>query len=93
MRVYLSPVVAAELLRGARSKKEFQALKQGLLALPEAPSGTAVWVRAGEIGQALKEKGIPLPLSDLATAASAELGGSRSGTRIATSKTSPRWRT
>jgi len=75
MRVHLSPVVAAELLRGARSKKEFQALRRGLLALPEAPNGIVVWLRAGELGQALKEKGITLPLSDLAIAASAELGG------------------
>jgi len=75
MRVYLSPVVAAELLRGARSQQEFQELKQDLLALPEAPNGSAVWIRAGELGQILKKNGLTVPLPDLAIAASAELGG------------------
>ena len=74
-RIYLSPPVLAELIQGARSEKEAELLKTNLLALPEAPHGTGVWLRAGELGRKLREKGRTVPLTDLVIAASAEVGG------------------
>ncbi len=73
--LHVFPVVLAELVQGARSEKEALRLKENLLALPKSPSDIQVWVRAGELGGALRQKGLTLPLSDLAIAASAELGG------------------
>ncbi len=74
-RVYLSPIVLAELIQGARSERERKLLENALLALPQAPNGTRVWLRAGILGQKLRERGLTVPLSDLAIAASAETGG------------------
>ena len=74
-RVHRSPLVLAELIQGARSDREAALLKTNLLALPAAPSGTDVWLRAGELGQKLRRKGLTVPLTDLAIAASAEHGG------------------
>lgn len=74
-RVYLAPVVLAELIQGARSDKEAELLKTNFLALPEAPHDSGVWLRAGELGRKLWKKGLTVPLTDLAIAASAETGG------------------
>jgi predicted nucleic acid-binding protein len=74
-RVHLSPLVLAELIQGARSDREAGLLKTNLLALPAAPGGADVWLRAGELGQKLRRKGQTVPLTDLAIAASAETGG------------------
>ena len=73
-QVHRSPLILAELIQGARSDREAALLKANLLALPATPSSTDVWLRTGELGRKLRRKGQTVPLTDLAIAASAELG-------------------
>jgi len=64
-----TPVIIMEILRGARSQKEYDKLSQDLAALRCFDVSAKVWERAGKLGYALRHKGINAPLTDTIIAA------------------------
>jgi len=70
-RVALCGVVVAELLQGTRTKREFALLRERLAVFPLMETTHAVWQRAAELAFQLRRKGVTLPLTDLAVAATA----------------------
>ena len=77
--VICGPVVA-ELLAGTqqRDRDELWALFQ---ALPWAPLGRREWRQAGEAAATLRERGMTVPLTDLAIAVSADAADAELWTR------------
>jgi predicted nucleic acid-binding protein len=71
--VICGPVIA-ELLAGARPPARLQ-LWSLLRALPWAPLGRGEWRRVGEIAAVLRDRGMPVPLTDLEIAVSAVTAG------------------
>lgn len=67
--IVLAGVVLAELLQGCRTRKEHNALKETMLALPYFEMTWSVWIRAGETSSALLRRGITLSIPDLILAA------------------------
>ena len=63
-RVYLSPVVAAELLSGGRTQRERDDLKEFLKELPLCDASLEHWMRVGELRQELMQKGFILSTPD-----------------------------
>jgi predicted nucleic acid-binding protein len=58
-------VVAVELLRGAKTKSQFDALSDALLALPQLPLDDETVSRAAAWGFELDRKGAVVPTTDL----------------------------
>jgi predicted nucleic acid-binding protein len=71
-RIATTPVVIMEILRGARSQKEYDKLSKDLAALRSLELSAQVWERAGRLGYALRQKGINTPLTDTLIAAVAQ---------------------
>ncbi len=71
-RVATTPVVIMEILRGARSAKEYEKLSKDLAALRCFDLSAKVWARACKLGYALRQKGINTPLTDTLIAAVAQ---------------------
>lgn len=63
-RVYLTPIVAAELLSGTLSSKEREELKEFLIELPLCDSSIEHWIRVGEFRQELTKKGLSISTPD-----------------------------
>lgn len=63
-RALLCGVVMTELLQGAKGKKENKQLDLLFSGIESLPCNEAVWYEAGQVLQALKRKGITLPLTD-----------------------------
>jgi hypothetical protein len=64
-------VVIVELLRGARTEKDYHSLRESLSALPQLPINDDVIERAAEWGFLLDRRGSVVPTTDLLIAASA----------------------
>jgi hypothetical protein len=64
-----TPVIIMEILRGARSQKEYDKLSRDLAALRCFELSAKVWERANKLGFALRHKGINAPLTDTLIAA------------------------
>jgi len=64
-------VVSVEVLRGARHRRDFEALSEAFAALPQLPLDEAVIARAAAWGFDLDKKGTALPTTDLLIAAAA----------------------
>ena len=64
-------IVVVELLRGARSEKDFQSLSDALISLEQLPIDSAVITRAARWGYLLDRRGKPIPTTDLVIASSA----------------------
>ena len=64
-------IVVVEILRGAKSEKDFQSLSDALMSLEQLPIDNAVIVRAARWGYLLGRKGKPIPTTDLVIASSA----------------------
>jgi len=62
-------IIILELLRGARSRREYRTLHQDLTALPRLPLAATVWERAWGIGYDLRSKGVHVPTTDTIIAA------------------------
>ncbi|MFZ5471513.1 MAG: PIN domain-containing protein [Myxococcota bacterium] len=63
-RVYLPPLVAAELLSGAVRRRDSVALKDLLTDLPVCPTPLAHWFRVGELRHRLRSKGLAVSTPD-----------------------------
>ena len=71
-RVATTPVIVMEILRGAKSQKEYEKLAKDLAAVRSFDLSAAVWERANRLGYALRQKGINVPLADTLIAAVAQ---------------------
>jgi len=67
-----TPIIIMEILRGAKSQKEYDKLSKDLAALRCFDISTKVWERACKLGYALRHKGINAPLTDTLIAAVAQ---------------------
>lgn len=63
-KAYTSELILFELLRGAKSKKEYRLLLDDFSALPLAPLDHEAWRRAYSAGFALRQAGINVPTVD-----------------------------
>ncbi|MCK5725769.1 MAG: PIN domain-containing protein [Thiotrichaceae bacterium] len=63
-KALLCGVVKAELLQGAKGKKENQQLNLLFSSIESLPCDEALWNEAGLLLQDLRRKGITLPLTD-----------------------------
>jgi len=64
----INPVIA-ELLQGARTEKDYRALKNSIDGLPFIETTFEDWKLAGEISYKLRRKGVALPITDCVIAA------------------------
>ncbi len=64
-RVLTTNIVILELLQGCKTKKEYEAMKTRLDALPFYSASDATWSIAYEAGFALRRKGITVPTIDI----------------------------
>ncbi len=58
-------IIIFEILRGAKSKKEYDKLYNGLKALTVLPLNESIWEESYKVGFELKKAGIDVPLVDL----------------------------
>ncbi|MBS3907675.1 MAG: PIN domain nuclease [Syntrophaceae bacterium] len=68
-------VVVVEILRGAKNEKDFQALRDSLMSLPQVPIDDVVIERASKWGFILDRKGKTVSTTDLLIAAAAYKNG------------------
>ena len=71
-RLATTPIVILEILRGAKSQKEYDKLNKDLSALRCFDLSAKVWERACKLGYTLRHKGINAPLTDTLIAAVAQ---------------------
>jgi len=64
-------IVVVEILRGAKSEKDYQALYESLMSLPQIPIDDAIIGRASRWGYLLDRKGKVVSTTDLVIAAAA----------------------
>ena len=64
-------IIILEILRGARSQKEYDQLKDDLKALHLLRLNEAIWERSHQMGFKLRKAGINVPLTDILIAAMA----------------------
>lgn len=67
-----TPIVIMEILRGAKSPKEYDKLSKDLAALRCFDVTAKVWERASKLGYTLRHKGLNAPLTDTLIAAVAQ---------------------
>ena len=65
-------VIIMEIIRGAKSQKEYDNLSKDLAALRNFEISPKVWMRAGKLGYLLRQKGVNVPLTDTLIAATAQ---------------------
>lgn len=58
-------IIVLELLKGARSDKDYSNLKESLYALDRLETTKDVWERAFSLSLELKKKGVAIPATDL----------------------------
>jgi predicted nucleic acid-binding protein len=69
-------IIRLEILRGAKTEKNFQRLKNRLDALDSIETDDATWQNACELGFKLRRKGVTVPHTDILIAACALKAGS-----------------
>lgn len=70
-RAFTNELIIFEILRGAKSNKEYNILYEDFSALPQLALNHGVWETAWGIGYKLRKKGISVPMADTLIAASA----------------------
>ena len=70
-RAYTSEIIIMEVLRGAKSDKEYNMLYQDFLALPFLKTDTDVWETAWRTAYNLRRNGVNIPMVDVLIAAAA----------------------
>ena len=70
-RICTTGIIMAELLQGARNAAEESFIAELLNGIPTIEITSAHWMKAGRLSCSLRRKGITVPLSDLAIAATA----------------------
>jgi len=64
-RAATTEIIILEILRGARSQKEYDQLKSDLKALHLLQLNEAIWERSYQMGFKLRKAGINVPLTDI----------------------------
>lgn len=64
-RVSTSEIIIMEILRGAKSDREYNMLHQDFLALPQLTIGHDVWETAWKTAYKIRKGGINVPLADV----------------------------
>lgn len=64
-RAYTSEIIIMEILRGAKSDKEYAMLYEDFLALPHLPTDRNVWETAWQTAYKLKKAGANIPIADI----------------------------
>jgi len=64
-RAATTEIIILEILRGARSQKEYNQLKDNLKALNLLRLNEAIWERSYQVGFKLRKAGINVPLADI----------------------------
>ena len=62
--VYITGIILAELLQGAKTHAEFNLLRNNLRVLPLLKETDKTWEKVGKLSFDLQRKGIVIPLSD-----------------------------
>ncbi len=62
--VYITGIILAELLQGAKTHAEFNLLRNNLKVLPLLKETDKTWEEVGKLSFDLQRKGIVIPLSD-----------------------------
>jgi predicted nucleic acid-binding protein len=70
-RVFTAEIIIVEILKGARSDKEFNLLREDFSALPLLTINQPVWELAGKTSYKLRKRGADVPLTDILIAATA----------------------
>lgn len=63
--VHLAGPILTELIQGIKTESEKSAFSMVMAGLPSIAISDRDWVVAGEIGAALRKKGVTVPLADL----------------------------
>ena len=74
--VVTTGIIKLEIISGARTKKEFERLKDRFNALDLVESDESMWQKACELGFNLRRKGVTVPHTDILIAACALQSGS-----------------
>ncbi len=64
-KIYISELIALELLRGAKSDKQYNMLYEDLFAIPILELTGDVWEVAYKLSYKLRKKGVNVPLADI----------------------------
>lgn len=70
-KVYTSEIIIMEILRGAKTDKEYDILYQDFLALPQLTINHNVWKTAWKTAYKLRKSGINIPMVDVIISAAA----------------------
>lgn len=70
-RAFTSEIIIAEILRGAKSDREYDMLYQDFLALPQLVIDHNVWETAWKTAYKLRRNGINIPMADVIISATA----------------------
>ncbi len=71
-KLVTTPIIIMEILRGAKSGREYEKLSKDLAALRCIDLSAQVWERAYKLGYTLRNKGLNAPLTDTLIAAVAQ---------------------
>lgn len=71
-KLVTTPIIIMEILRGAKSQREYDKLSKDLAALRCFDVSAKVWERASKLGYTLRHKGLNAPLTDTLIAAVAQ---------------------
>lgn len=71
-KLVTTPIIIMEILRGAKSGREYEKLNKDLAALRCFDLSAKVWERACKLGYMLRHKGLNAPLTDTLIAAVAQ---------------------
>lgn len=71
-KLVTTPIIIMEILRGAKSQREYDKLSKDLAALHCCDLTSKVWERAFKLGYTLRHKGLNAPLTDTLIAAVAQ---------------------
>ncbi len=64
-RAYTSEIIIMEILKGAKSDKEYNMLYQDFLSLPQLPIDHNIWEMAWKTAYKLRKIGINIPMVDV----------------------------
>jgi tRNA(fMet)-specific endonuclease VapC len=68
-KIYINGIIIAELIQGIKRKKESEAVRASIDAVPYIEMTYNDWVFAGDLSNELRKKGLTIPLTDIATGA------------------------
>jgi len=71
-RAVTTGLILAELLQGVKGEREAQVIIEVFSGLPTLEITTELWRIAGQLGCAMRRKGVTIPMTDIALAALAQ---------------------